>query len=313
MVDAEVVRDTISAKNLVIRPDARASLQINLITEIVVTGVDDEEHDLTLNFLALRPPSVAALQRLVPEIADVSANLSNAQNFLGLDSASKQTRSEANKTRVIAAVNARGDEFLRGLERYRTTPERLESDDQKITALQNYFDFGQKIYQFSFLQTAALNTMCEEYLKILLLVNRIDDHTNKLILSKISKEEGYLFATDIQDVIDELARTCERYCGLHPPAFQERAYADVLAVFITTPSINVDHDFEALLVHKNNDVLHNISLAECRDPSNFGELDNFKKRLTTFLLNLSRHRDDPVVSVAKKLENRAEAARTCVA
>ena len=53
MVDAEVVRDTISAKNLVIRPDARASLQINLITEIVVTGVDDEEHDVTLNFLAL--------------------------------------------------------------------------------------------------------------------------------------------------------------------------------------------------------------------------------------------------------------------
>ena len=31
-----------------------------------------------------------------------------------------------------------------------------------------------------------------------------------------------------------------------------------------------------------------------------------------FLLNLSRHRDDPVVSVAKKLENRAEAARACI-
>ena len=65
-------------------------------------------------------------------------------------------------------------------------------------------------------------------------------------------------------------------------------------------------------MQKNNDVLHNISLAECRDPSNFGELDNFKKRLAAFLLNLSRHKDDPVVSVAKKLENRAEAARACV-
>ena len=118
-------------------------------------------------------------------------------------SASERTRSEANKTRVIAAVNALGDNFVRGLERYKITPERLESDDQKITALQNFFDFGQKIYQFSFLQTAALNTMCEEYLKILPLVNKIDDFSNKLILSKISKEEGYSFASDLQDVIDE--------------------------------------------------------------------------------------------------------------
>ena len=115
MVDAEVVRDPISTLNLVISPDARASLQINLIAEIVVTGVD-EEHDLTFNFLALRSPSVAALQRLVPEIADVSANLSNAQIFLGLASASERTRSEANKTRVIAAVDASGENFLRGIE-----------------------------------------------------------------------------------------------------------------------------------------------------------------------------------------------------
>ena len=84
MADVEVVRDSIFTLNLVISPDARASLQITLITEIVVTGAEDDEHDLTLNFLALRPPSVASLQRLVPEIADVSANLSHAQIFLGL-------------------------------------------------------------------------------------------------------------------------------------------------------------------------------------------------------------------------------------
>ena len=73
----------------------------------------------------------------------------------------------------------------------------------------------------------------------------------------------------------------------------------------------MEHDFEALLEHKNDNVLHNVSLTECRVPSNFGELSNFKKSLATFLLNLSRHKDDPVVSVAKKLENRAEAALSC--
>ena len=163
MVDAEIVRDPIPTPSLVISPDARASLQINLVNEIVVTGIDEEQHDLNLNFLAFRPQSITALQRLLPELADVSANLSNAQTILGLASTSERTRSEANKTRVIAAVNARGEGFLRGLERYRTTAERIENYDQKITALLNYFDFGQKIYQFTFLKTASLNTMCEEY------------------------------------------------------------------------------------------------------------------------------------------------------
>ena len=59
--------------------------------------------------------------------------------------------------------------------------------------------------------------------------------------------------------------------------------------------------------------MHNVQLADCRDPANFGTLDGFKKQLADFLLNLSRHRDDPVVSVSKKLENRAEAARACIA
>ena len=84
MVDAEVVHDPIPTPSLVISPDARASLQIQLVTEIVVTGVDDEEQELNLNFLALRPQSITALQRLVPELADISANLSNAQILLGL-------------------------------------------------------------------------------------------------------------------------------------------------------------------------------------------------------------------------------------
>ena len=69
MADIEVARDPTSIQNLVISPDARASLQIALITKIVVTGAEDDQHDLTLNFLAFRPPSVASLQRLVPEIA----------------------------------------------------------------------------------------------------------------------------------------------------------------------------------------------------------------------------------------------------
>ena len=146
MAEIEVDRDLPSIHNLTIFPDTRASLLIALIAEIAVTGVEAEQHDLALLFLAFRPPVIDTLQRLVPEIVDVSTSLSDAQTFLGLASASERTRSEANKTRVVAAIDARGGEFIRGLERYRLTPDRLENDDQKLVALQNFFDFGFTVY-----------------------------------------------------------------------------------------------------------------------------------------------------------------------
>ena len=131
MAEIEVISYPSSIQNLIISPDTRASLQIALITEIVVIGAEEDQHDLTLNCLAFRPPSVASLQRLVPEIADVSTSLSHAQIFLGLSSASERMLSEANKTRVVAAIDERGGDFIRGLERYRLTPDPLTNDDKK--------------------------------------------------------------------------------------------------------------------------------------------------------------------------------------
>ena len=84
------------------------------------------------------------------------------------------------------------------------------------------------------------------------------------------------------------------------------------AAYIATPLVDVPHDFEQLVFNKNNDTLHNFKLADFWDPTNFGSLYGFKKQLADFLLNLSRHRDDPMVSVSKKLENRAEAVWACV-
>ena len=53
-------------------------------------------------------------------------------------------------------------------------------------------------------------------------------------------------------------------------------------------------------------------MVECRDPAIFWQLEKFKKQLAEFLINLSRHKDDPTVSVSRKLENRAEAAQASV-
>ena len=111
----EIDQDPPTIENLTISPDTRATLLISLIGEITVTGVAEDEHDLSLLFLAFQPPTIAALQRLVPTLVDVSALLSDAQTFLGLASASERTRLEANKTRVVAAIDARGVDFIRGL------------------------------------------------------------------------------------------------------------------------------------------------------------------------------------------------------
>ena len=101
-------------------------------------------------------------------------------------------------------IDARGDDFLRGLERYRLSVDPIVEDDQKLMALLNFFAFGHTVFQFTLLQNAALNTLTVEYLKIIPVINRINDNSNKLILSKISKQDGYRFASQVQDAIDKL-------------------------------------------------------------------------------------------------------------
>ena len=80
----EIDQDPLTIENLTISPDTQATLLIRMIGEITVTGVAEDEHDLSLLFLAFQPPTIAALQRLVPTLVDVSASLSDAQTFLGL-------------------------------------------------------------------------------------------------------------------------------------------------------------------------------------------------------------------------------------
>ena len=152
---------------MTVSPDVRAILAITLINEIVVTGAEENQCDLTLFFLGFPQPTLATLQRLIPTLVDVTASLSTAQVFLGVASVTERTRSEANKARVVAKIDAKGDDFLRGLERYRLGADPITEDDQKLTALQKFFALGHQIFQFSLLQIAALNSMINKYFKII--------------------------------------------------------------------------------------------------------------------------------------------------
>ena len=104
MVDAAVAGDPIVNPTFVPSPDARASVQIQLITEIVITGIDKGQEDLSLNFLMLRPQSIAALQRLLPELVDVSNDLVNAQTILGLVSTVERTRTLTSANKSISLI-----------------------------------------------------------------------------------------------------------------------------------------------------------------------------------------------------------------
>ena len=286
---AEVANDPPAIESLALSPDARASLVIHLIGEITVTGIAEDDHDLSLFFLTFQPALIAELQRLVPALANVTPNLIYAQTFLGLAATPERTRSEATRARVVAAIDDRGGDFLRGLERYRTSAGPIVEDDDKLMALLNFFSFGHQVFQHTVLHTAALNSVTAEYLKIIPVINQINDNSNKLILSKISKQDGYTFASKCQDAIDDLVNACEKYYGLAPPVYDQRNYVDVRAAFINSPLVDIPQDFEQLVPYKNNNTLFNVKLITCRDPANFGQLDGFKKQLADFLLNLSRH------------------------
>ena len=134
----EVANDPPAIETLALSPDARASLVINLIGEITVTGIAEDDHDLSLFFLTFQPALIAELQRLVPALVNVTPSLIYAQTFLGLAAAPERTRSEATKARVVAAINERGGDFLRGLERYRLSADPIVKDDEKLMALLNF-------------------------------------------------------------------------------------------------------------------------------------------------------------------------------
>ena len=81
MADAEIadpVQPGIEIENPNISPEVRATLVINLINEITVTGAEDDQHDLTLLFLGFTQPVLDNLQRLTPTLVNVPASLSTA-------------------------------------------------------------------------------------------------------------------------------------------------------------------------------------------------------------------------------------------
>ena len=69
-----------------------------------------------------------------------------------------------------------GPEFFLALECYREGQEPITKNDQKLIAIQNFFSFGFKIYQYAHLQVFSLNTMVDKYLKFIPVVNKINNN-----------------------------------------------------------------------------------------------------------------------------------------
>ena len=94
MVEPAIAGDPVADLTFVPSPETRASIQIQLIGHIVVTGIDEGQEDLKLNFLVLRPDSIAAFQQLLLELVEIAPDLVNAQTILGLASEVESVQSQ---------------------------------------------------------------------------------------------------------------------------------------------------------------------------------------------------------------------------
>ena len=118
---------------------------------------------------------------------------------INLAAITERTRSEANKTSKVNIINEKEIDFLTALQQYRVGPEVIVCDDQKLLAIQKCFSFGQKVCQFTYLRSSAINAVVVEYFHLGPPINCMDNFSNRLVLSKITKEEAYNYASEVQD------------------------------------------------------------------------------------------------------------------
>ena len=200
--------------------EQRANIVIRLLNEISVVNAAENAHDLNLFYLNFAQQTLADLHRHVPALASVKKDLIHGSLFFGLAASTGSTRAAAQQNRVIDAINGLGPDFLRGLGRYRVSQAPLVEDPDKYVALLNFFQFGHQIFQHSILHTAALLRMTDEYLKIYPEINKITDFNNRLIMSDITKAEGYTFGKNCQSDINALGEASKKFYELVLPVFE---------------------------------------------------------------------------------------------
>ena len=74
---------------------------------------------------------------------------------------------------------------------------------------------------------------------------------------------------------------------------------DMRSSFLADPIVVIPHQFDRLVEHRAANTLHIIQIQACRDPTNFAAIEDFRKNLSTFLVNLSRHHESDYLPVSQ--------------
>ena len=165
----EVANDPPAIETLALSPDARASLVINLIGEITVTGIAEDDHDLSLSFLTFQPAEAGArLSECVPH-----PYLSPDLPWIGSSPRADALRGHQGPSGSSHQRTRR--RFLTWAREVPTSAGPIVEDDDKLMARLNFFSFGHQVFQYTLLHTAALNSVTAEYLKIIPVINQIND------------------------------------------------------------------------------------------------------------------------------------------
>ena len=246
--------------NLRPSPEQRTNVVLRLLEEVVTIGVEENNHDLQLFFLDFAPPVLADLHRHIPALATMEKTLAHASLVLGLAASTGPTRSAQQQQRVEDAIRAKGPDFLRALGRYRIDPTPLVEPNDQFLALLNYFQYGRQILQHAILHSAALRQMVDRYVELFPKINQISDFSNRLIMSDVTKNQGYDFAKDCQADLKSLAEACRKFYQLVIPVFRGRSFEEVRSVFINLPLEHVPEDFERLAELSEANSLHSVAL-----------------------------------------------------
>merc|ERR1712215_351569 len=94
-------------------------------------------------------------------------------------------------------------------------------------ALLNFFQFGREILQHARLHSGALKKMVDGYVVLIPKVNMINDFSNQLIMSEVTKNQAYDFAKDCQASLKTLAEACRAFYQLIVPVFRGRSFEEV--------------------------------------------------------------------------------------
>ena len=293
---------------------SRADLLIFLAELCVVRqGVPNEEgvvpFSIELHLLNMADEALTRLRAILPQLADLDKSMKSAVIITKLAGAPDRLRAADAQERSANALRLKGPNFEQVMQNFRETEEPINNQASLLAAFKRFLRLGSEILEFCLHRFNQAKKICAQYRSIIPEVNCIPEKSNLLILSRIEKSEAYEFCNNLQDLLEELSNSVSSYFLIAMP--QTESFNEVRSCFLAGDLIMLeDEQLSTLANYDSLNTLDSCLMIQPHDVKNFGEILQFRKKLSEFLNQLNIHKDDSTVSAKKMLLNKNEQARS---